>query len=60
MDMMQSTVFSVMPISVLACSGTPELVLHRKGSYGYLFASGTAFSRTSPAPYSEILVKYTG
>ena len=47
-----------MPIPILTCSGTPELVVHRKGSYGYLLASTTAFSCTSPAPAFGILVRY--
>ena len=70
-------VFIDKPIPALACLGTPELALHRKGSYGYLFASSAVFdvqgrtnaamtgcqraaSRTNPAPYSGILMRYTG
>jgi len=60
MDSVKNTVFPVMPISVLASSGTLVLTLHQKGSYGYLFASSAASIRTSPAPPPEILVKYAG
>jgi len=64
MDTMKSIVFSDMPIPVLTCSGTPELALHQKGSYGYLSASSAASSaassRTSPAPSPGIRVTYAG
>jgi len=60
MDTLKNTVLTTMPIPVLACSGTPGLALHQKGSYGYLFASSAASSRTSPAPSPGILVSYAG
>ena len=60
MAILKYRLFINTPISVLTCSGTPALAFQQKGSYGYLFDSNAASRRTSPAPYSEILVIYAG
>ena len=58
--MLYGKLFLDEPIPALACPGTPVLTLQQKGSFGYLFASSVASSRTSPAPSSGILMTYAG
>jgi len=57
---MKHILFLCQPIPALTCPGTPELALHRKGNYGYLYASSAAFNCTSPASPPGILMGYAG